>query len=151
MHIYVTAKRVSLKKQMSHTITISSFSRVNNINKEAKSIASDLNIADRVQNLMDNESYITIKYHKEDFPNRICCRLINPSKSEIGKISKAILDRINNKILESTNINQWNNTNCVIEWFDKLNKNNCSFVVFDIENFYPSISIKLFENALLFA
>ena len=31
------------------------------------------------------------------------------------------------------------------------NKNNCSVIGFDIENFYPSISLTLFNNAMQFA
>ena len=64
----------------------------NSINFKAKQIASKLKIADRVQNLDENEAYVTIKDHKEGFPNKISCRLINPSKTNVGKISKQILD-----------------------------------------------------------
>ena len=46
------------------------------------------------------ESYITIKDHKDDFSHKISCRLINPSESDIGKISKVIIDKINTKLLE---------------------------------------------------
>ena len=38
--------------------------------------------------MQETEAYITIKDHKESFPNKIPCRLINPSKSSVGKISK---------------------------------------------------------------
>ena len=63
-------------------------------------IASKLKIDDRGQKLDENEAYVTIKGHKEGFPDKISCRLINPSKTDIGKISKQILDRVNNTILE---------------------------------------------------
>ena len=56
----------------------------------AKQISSKLKIDDRVQKLHENEAYVTIKYHKEEFPDKISCRLINPSKTDIGKISKQI-------------------------------------------------------------
>ena len=49
--------------------------------------------------LEEREAYITMKDHKSEFPNKILCRLINPSKSSIGKISKVILDSINKKII----------------------------------------------------
>ena len=45
--------------------------------------------------LEETEAYITLKDHKSEFPNKILFRLINQSKSSIGKISKVILDRIN--------------------------------------------------------
>ena len=61
-----------------------------------------LKIEDRVQKLDGNEAYVTIKDHKEGFPDKISCRLINSSKTDTGKISKNILDRVNNTTLEKT-------------------------------------------------
>ena len=48
---------------------------------------------------------MTLKDHKDIFPN---FRLINPSKSEVGKISKSILDKINNVLFEKAKVNQYN-------------------------------------------
>ena len=39
----------------------------------------------------DNHAYITLKDHKENFRNNIKCRLINPSKGEVGLVSKRYL------------------------------------------------------------
>ena len=40
----------------------------------------------------------------------------------------------------------------VIEWYRNIKrKGQCSFVVFYVENFYPSISTKLFDEAVSFA
>ena len=104
-----------------------------------------------MERMQETEAYVTIKDHKEDFPNKVSCRLINPSKSDIGKISKAILDKINEKVLLSTKVNQWKNTNSVIEWFRSINnKSECAFVIFDIVNFYPSITKELLEQAIQF-
>ena len=61
-------------------------------NLKAKKIASKLKLEDRIQILDDNDAYIFIKNHQEGFPDKISCCLINPSKSDIGKISKEILD-----------------------------------------------------------
>ena len=55
----------------------------NSINSTAKQIASKLKIDDRVQQLDENEVHVTIKDYKEGFPNKISCRLINPSKTDI--------------------------------------------------------------------
>ena len=38
--------------------------------------------------------FITLKYHKTNFINHSITRLINPAKSEIGRISKEMLDKI---------------------------------------------------------
>ena len=70
--------------------------------------------------LEETEAYITIKDHKSRFPNKTVCHLINPSKSSIGKISKVILDRINEKIISSVTMNQWNNTLAVLKWYNKI-------------------------------
>ena len=74
----------------------------NSINIKAKQIASKLKIDDCVQKLDENETYFTIKYHKEGFHDKFSCCLINPSNTDIGKISKQISVRVNNNILEKT-------------------------------------------------
>ena len=75
-----------------------------------------------------------------------------PAKSEIGKVSKQLLDRINRKVIQSTGINQWKNTSAVLAWFNNIsNKEQYSFISFDVVDFYPSISIELLDAALKFA
>ena len=58
------------------------------IDREARNIASGLGIADRMEVYAEKEAFITLKDHKEDFRNKPTCRLINPAKSNVGKISK---------------------------------------------------------------
>ena len=89
--------------------------------------------------MQETKAYITVKDHKKGFPNKFACRLINPSKSSIGKIRK-VLDKVNNHIQKETFANQWKDTSSVIEWFVNIKgKERSSFMVFDIESFYPSI------------
>ena len=126
--------------------------KVNKINYNAKRIAEDVSLEDCVEKIYENEAYITIKDHKKDFPNKILCRLINLSKSDIGRISKQILDKINLKLTSDTKVNQWKNSVSVIEWLNNIwNKDQHRFVVFDIESFCSSISEDLFNEALIFA
>ena len=74
------------------------------------------------------------------------------SKSEIGVVSKQILDEINSAIIRSIQINQWKNTSSVLSWFNSVgNKETLSFICFDICEFYPSINEKLLSKALDFA
>ena len=74
------------------------------------------------------------------------------TKSEISRISQTILDRINSKISRASKFNQWKNTASVIEWFKAIkNKQHYSFICFDIEEFYSSISQDLLKRALDFA
>ena len=66
---YITAKYKKAGNQV-----------IKNINKEAKSIATNLKLDNRIKQY-------TIKDHKPNFPNNIKCRLINPAKSQIGIVS----------------------------------------------------------------
>ena len=124
----------------------------NSINLEAKSIATNMKIADRVECLAKKPAYITLKDHKENFRSKPTCRLINPSKNELGKVSKQILENINKRVVNALHINQWKDTAQVIRWFESIeNKNDCSFVQLDIKEFYPSISENTLDRAIEFA
>ena len=123
-----------------------------NINREARDIAKDLELDDRIDKLTNNECYITLKDHKDQFQNRPKVRLINPAKSNIGQISKVYLQEINDRILEKTKLHQWKSTSEVIKWFNNIaNKSRCSFLSLDVVDFYPSISAELLEKAIEFA
>ena len=122
------------------------------IHKQNKDIATKLGIDDRVDTTANKDAFITLKDHKPNFTNKPTCRLINPTKSEIGKVSKGILEGINSSITKTRNFNQWKNTASVINWFkSSQNHQRSSFICFDIENFYPSISQDLLNKALDFA
>ena len=73
-------------------------------------------------------------------------------KTQIGKVSKIKLDKINKIIRASSAINQWRNTSSIIKWFQNLSEKNKSiFLKFDIIDFYSSFIEKLLKNAILFA
>ena len=76
------------------------------INLEAKSIATNLKLSDRIEKLAEAPAYITLKDHKENFRSKPSYRLINPSKNKIWKISKIVLEKINNKLLKELDFNQ---------------------------------------------
>ena len=115
-------------------------------------IAEKLKLDDRIQQLQETEAFISVKNHKEGFPNSPSFRLINPSKSDIGKISKHILYKINKSLLSNAKVNQWKKTSDAISWFKNINnKKQSPFINFDAENFYTSISEKLLIDALNFA
>ena len=119
---------------------------------EEKNIAKSLGLDDRIDSLATKDCFVTLKDHKSNFSNNPTCRLINPSKSEIGIISQQILQRINHKVIKCTNLNQWENTDSVLRWFKNLeNKPNRSLISFNIVDFYPSISEELLNEALSFA
>ena len=117
------------------------------INNEAASIALKLELADRMECFSENEAFITFKDHKDNFKNNPKCRLINPAKSQVGKISKIILENINNAVRNKTKLLQWRNTGEVIKWYeDNKDHGNCKFTQFDICEFYPSTRESLLEK-----
>ena len=122
------------------------------INLEAKTITDKLKLSDRIEPIAHKNCFLTIKDHKPGFPNIIKCRLLNPTKSNIGKISKQILERINNEIRSKLKLQQWRCTKEPIEWLKALQTDNDQvFLQLDIEDFYPSISVNLFNKAIEFA
>ena len=77
---------------------------------------------------------------------------VDPAKSELGEVSKIILDCINQEIGSSTNVNQWRNSQSVINWFKEIeHKSRYNFVSFDIVDYYPSISEELLDKAIAWA
>ena len=61
--------------------------------------------------------FISLKDYKEDFKYNTKCRLINPSKDQMGVISKKLLEEINNKLNNHLCYKQWRSTSMAIEWF----------------------------------
>merc|ERR1711873_71311 len=73
-------------------------------------------------------------------------------KGEIGRISKQILTSILTKVRAETKLNQMENVYSVIKWFKELkNKESMSFIIFDVVNYYPSISPKLLTKSIKWA
>ena len=125
---------------------------VNSIELEVKEIARKLHLEDRVNTTAKREAFITLKNHKPNFGNNPTCPIINPAKSEIGKISKQILDQINKTIVNHFLLNQWKNTRAVPNWFNGIqHKEKHLFIAFDAVDLYPSISMSLLNTALQFA
>ena len=126
--------------------------KVDDVNSEAAFIANYFDLSDRIDCLSEANAFITIKDHKSSFPSRPEYRLLNPSKSNIGAISKRILDRVNIEVRKKTEFNQVQSTNQVLEWFESLqSKSNLKFLKFDIVSFYPSITVELLKKAINFA
>ena len=122
------------------------------IDRESKKFAKTLSLDDKMECYSDNPAYITLKDHKENFRNNTKCRLINPSKSEVGVVSKSYLSNIIASISKKTKLNQWRNTSTAIDWFKNLaDKQKRKFIKFDIAEFYPSISEDLFSKSIDYA
>ena len=141
-----------LRNNITATYRKSGVNKKLEIDREAKEIVNDMSLADRIDCIAEKNAFVTLKDHKENFRNNPTCRLINPTKSEIGHISKSITERIVKEVAESTQYNQWRNTATVLEWFNGIaDKSRTRFIKFDICNFYPSITEHLLDKAILFA
>ena len=116
------------------------FYEVKKVNIEAANLASNLDISDRVDQYIEADAFVTIKDHKPAFPGRVECHLLNPAKSNIGRISKQILEEAIDSIKSQTKSNLWSKSSDVISWFKNVkNKHSTSFLKFDVVSFYPSI------------
>ena len=124
----------------------------NAINMQAKHIAEKIKLDDRIEPLAPAPAFITLKDHKENFRTSHPCCLINPSKSELGKVGKVILEKGNKNLVKYLKVNQWRNTDSVINWFNAIeNKSQCLFIQLDIVEFYPSISENILDTTINFA
>ena len=122
------------------------------INLEAKHISEKLELDNRIECLAKSTAFISLKDHKPNFQSSLSCRLINPSKINIGKISKSILDKVNQNLRNKLRFNQWKNSENVTDWFKKIeNKSKHVFIKFDIAEIYPSISEYILRTAIRFA
>ena len=102
--------------------------------------------------MQKSESYIQLKDHKPNFRNNPTFRLLNPNKSETGKVAKDILQNICSDVKEKIVCNQWKNSSQVINWFNSIqNKRNVHFIQFDICEFYPIISEGLLFESINWA
>ena len=75
-------------------------STVAKINKETKAIASKLKLDNCIERFPTQKAFITLNNHKPNFVKNSKCHLINPTKLEIGMISKKCLNKINKVILK---------------------------------------------------
>ena len=141
-----------LEKEVNNDYKKENIQHIQKINKAHKQVVRDLDIADRVFKTVDREAFVTLKDHKENFDNNPKCRLLNPTKGGIGKISKQILSKIVLKIRSQSGLKQWKNSFSVVDWFKQLkNKKGFVFIIFDIVNYYPNITVELLTKALKWA
>ena len=130
----------------------SSHKCVDKVNKDAKKLAQKLKLDERIETHSEETAFVTLKDHKPDFRDNPKCRLINPAKSQIGKVSKQLIEKLNDEIREKSKLKQWRSTTDVLSWFKDLkNKSDLRFLQLDIVEFYPSISSNLLEDAIRFA
>ena len=70
----------------------------------------------------ESNCFFTLKNHKDNFQNNPTVKLINPTKNEIGRINKVISGKIDSSLIKHLKVNQWKNTQNLIEWFIKIDE-----------------------------
>ena len=141
-----------LRENVTKSYKTTSSKVTDDINSELRDISNHLSIGNRIDIMSKPNAFVTVKDHKENFPANLKCRLINPAKSNLGKVSKVILDRINSNIRTILKVNQWKNSHSVIEWFKNIHdKHKHMFLSFDIVEFYPSITEELLNRVIEWA
>ena len=109
-----------VRDNVTKTYKRSTANRVKNTNYKSKLLAEKLAINVGTEKMEETEACVTVKDHKKAFLHKLPFRLINPSKSDKGKISKNLLDKINKILILNANVNQWKNSTTVINWFKNL-------------------------------
>ena len=61
-----------------------------------------------------------MKDHKPGFPGKADVRLLNPAKSQLGRIAKVKLQGINATIRGKNGLQQWRKTRDTTRWFEEL-------------------------------
>ena len=120
--------------------------------EEQKTIVNKLDLQEKVFASAKRPAFGTLKDTKDHFEEDPEIRLLNPWKLEIGKISQQFLSRIVNQLRAKLKFNHWKNSDEVIDWFVNLkDKKKKSFIVFDIKEYYPSITEELLSDAVEWA
>ena len=124
----------------------------NDIEKGDIEITRRLDIDDRVFETTKRQAFVTVKDHKENFRTNPKCRLLNPTKPELGKISKKLTEHINTVVREKTGFNQWKNTKSTTTWYtNQKQKHKLKFIQADIDGMYGSITEELLDKAIEWA
>ena len=141
-----------LKSKITNNYKIDYINTIEQINKDTSNFASRLQIEDRLGKFKKKDAYILFKDHKPNFENKLPTRLINPSKTELGRISKFIIQNIVNSVKKANHCNLWENSYETIEWFRRIkNKSKATFIQFDIIDFYPSITKNILIDSINYA
>lgn len=142
-----------IRDEIHRSYKIVNSTMLNRLNSEHFHALRALRLLDKTEPYRPREPRITLKDHKPDFGDKYQVRLICPSKSDVGIVSKKLLDNIIPTLADRMRgVCLWNNTLDALNWFNDLrDKRRSKFIQFDIENYYNSIDQDLLDNALAYA
>ena len=108
-----------------------------------------MDMIDRLGKIEEKSAYILFKDHKRNFLDKKQAILINPTKTELGFISKDLIQRITSRLLSNHEYKLWKNSMDTIDGFKNIrDKKRSTFVQFDIIEFHPSITRELILRRL---
>ena len=148
--------RKLLQENITRDYKLDNQNKLAEINCDTQKHARILEVDDKMECHNELNAFLTIKDHKNDFPNSIKCRVINPASNNLGKVSKRILDDVNSKCRVASGVNHWKSTQEVLKWLFLAHsanptKEKAKFIQFDVCEFYPSITEELLRISLNFA
>ena len=152
--IPVPVYKKMLRNVVTETYKISSQNKVAQVNKDTLNLIQthEAGLETKVEVFTQTEAFISVKDHKNCFPQKVDVRLINPAKPQLGKITKIKLQTINSELRYKTKLNQLQSTNDAISWFNSLKyKKQRYFLIFDVVKFYPSISENILKKTFNWA
>lgn len=85
------------------------------INKDYYDLIDKQKLLDKTERYNPRNPHFTLKGHKENFETKLTIRHICPTKSNISKISKSIIDKIILKIKTSENLPLWIYTRDIVK------------------------------------
>ena len=94
-----------VRDNVTKTYKCSATNRIKNINYKSKSLGEKLVTDNTTEKMEETEAYVAVKDHTEGFPHKLSFGLINPSKSDTGKISKNLLNKVNKLMVLNSNVN----------------------------------------------
>ena len=90
---------ISLNFKYSDTIT--------QINRDTAKFAQKVNMIDILGKLEEKSAYILFKDHMKNFSDKKQTRLINPTKTKLGFVSKDVIQTITSRMLSRHKYNLW--------------------------------------------
>ena len=142
-----------LQNKITEDYKVVSQQDVDRTNDKSFDIATKLGLADKMEVYPENPCFLTLKDTKDNFNTKSNttkpARLINAAKTDVGRVSRILLQEINAKIRLMLGLNQWQSSKDAIEWFKAItNKQDKKFFVYDVVDFYPSICEETLKKAL---
>lgn len=127
--------------------------KIKEMDTKARETIEKIDLEERIMKTKKQDAFCKLKDHKDMFQRNPAIRLINPTRQDIGQISRLVLKKMIKHIKRKLSINLWDNTQDMINWIKPKWEANerLSFIQLDVVAMYPSIKRKLFESSLAWA